>query len=387
MYQFMTKQEIEIAQITHLKMIHLYQLGSSDAIAVYYDNNKQMNLCSMDEGYPALLKKVLQLYAECTDKNSIIMDSNTQALFENTLMKEVPHTSFYHRIGKHYQNMESTFSPKFASECVLRETLTPLLKYYLKQLYHMWNVTVVFEEEPLGWHRNCVFKLQKKKETLLLPIRMTPTGDNEFCVTIGNFLQDLCKLTFEISYKENLLFIRFESEEFKLFGESRFEVTFEAISAYTTIWEAGQIVYHQKEPIEYLTNFERHQKQFLHLNIDFTNATICRLPWGGHIMIRQLKQTGETYQRTDYDTIFWEEYRSRISLHLYSHSLVENMKDGLRLRSDGAIMNQLYYGDKRREVETHFLPAGYYSGWDYKTYLENRYFYNELEDTNHGVIE
>lgn len=387
MYQFMTKQEIEIEQINHLKMIHLYQLGGSDAIAVYYDNNKQMNLCSMDKGYPALMKKVLQLYSECADKDSIIIDTNTRTLFEKTLTAEAFYTSFYHRIGKHYQNIESTFSPKFASECVLRETLTPMLKYYLSQLYHMWNINVVFEEESLGWHRNCVFKVQKNEEILLLPVRMTPTRDNEFCVTIGNFLQDLCKLTFEIMYEENQLFIRFESEEFKLFGESRFEIALGTVSGYTTIWEAGQPVYHQQEPVEYLTDFETHPKLLNNLNMDFTHATICKLPWGGHIIVRQLEQADENYKRTDYDTLFFEEYRSKLTLHLYSHSLVENMSDGLKLRTDGAIMNQLYYGDKRPEVETHFLSAGYYSGWDYKTYLENRYFYNELEDTNHGVIE
>ena len=85
-------------------------------------------------------------------------------------------------------------------------------------------------------------------------------------------------------------------------------------------------------------------------------------------------------KRTDKDIIYLEEYREKISLRQFSHSLVENPADGLKLRTDGAVLRKLYYGRTTKEVETLFLPVGYYSGWDYKEFLENKYFYSEMEE-------
>ena len=78
MYRFMSKEEIEIEQISDLKMLHLYQLGGSDALAVCYGNDKQINLCAMDTNYTLLMERALTLYSQCEDKDSIIIDENTK---------------------------------------------------------------------------------------------------------------------------------------------------------------------------------------------------------------------------------------------------------------------------------------------------------------------
>jgi hypothetical protein len=105
---------------------------------------------------------------------------------------------------------------------------------------------------------------------------------------------------------------------------------------------------------------------------DPKQAVVYKLPWGGIAICRALDASDTNHIRTDYDMIYVEEYGTKLALRQFSYSLIENKTDGLKLRTNGAIMRKLYYGDKHREVETLFLPAGYYSGWDYKKYLEKR---------------
>lgn len=387
MYRFMSEEEIEIRQMSDLKMIHLYKLGGSDAIAVHYSDNKQLNLCAMDTNYNLLMGRVLTLYSQCEDKDSILIEAAAKKLLDKAVERGSCHTSFFNRIGSRYLGKESFLSPKFASDGVIRETLLPMLKYYLHQLYHMWNMNIEFEEEPHGWHRKCIIKVRKGEETYILPIKMDfPTG-NECRVTIGNFFQNLCTIEFEISYREDRLYVLFESEPYKLLGESHFEISPHKINTYTTIRVDGQVVYHQEEPVELLPNNEDVLKPlsekhplFEDIDLDFTHAAIYKLPWGGFAISQCIETEDESYKRQDYNTIYIDGYKNKLVQRQYSYSLIENKFDGLKLRTDGAVMRKLYYGGTKKESETLFMPVGYYSGWDYKAYLEGKYFYHETEE-------
>lgn len=387
MYRFMSEEEIEIGQISDLKMIHLYQLGGSDALAVYYGNNKQINLCAMDANYNLLIQQVLTLYSQCEQKDSIIIDAPTRQLLNRAVDREDNHTSFFHRTGHRYKNKESLPHPAFASDGVLRETLLPMVKYYLHQLYHMWDTPMEFAKEPCGWNKNCVLKIRQGRETLILPIRMDFANKNSVKVIVGNFLQDLYTLSLEITYREDRIFVLFESEDIQLTGESHFELSSQKVNAYTSIRVGGQVVYHQTEPIEQLTAspdalqcVPDNSTIWEEAGIDFTKAALYKLPWGGLVLCNTLENADTQQKRSDFDTIYIERYGNKLALRQYSYSLIENLSDGLKLRTDGAHMRKLYYGTDKKCVETLFLPVGYYSGWDYKEYLRNRYFYDELEE-------
>lgn len=385
MYKFMNEEEIKIGQISDLKMLHLYQLGGCDALAVYYGTNEQINLCAMDPYYDLLMKKVLTLYSQCEDKNSIIADVSTRELLNKALERNNNHTSFFNRTRQKYLNMEGSSASKFASDGVMRESLIPMLKYYLKQLYHMWDMTVSFENEPYGWHRNCVLKVKISDETLVLPVKITFVNGNECKIIIGNFIHELNPIEFDISYREDKIYILLESKDIGLFGESHFAITAGKANAFTTIRVAGQVVYHQDEPLEIIPNSEDiklildRQKILTDIETDLTPAITYKLPWGGFVIFNTINTADEKLRRNDYDIIYIEEYRNKLALRQYSYSLIENITDGLKLRTDGVVMRKLYYGDRKQEVETYFMPAGYYSGWDYKEYLEGKFFYHEME--------
>ncbi len=391
MYRYMDQEEIDIRQMDSLKMLHLYQLGGSDAIAAYYGDNKQINLCAMDKNYNLLMERVLTLYSQCEDKNSIIVDGEAKALLEAAVARGDNHTTFFNRVGRRYKEMEALDAPRFAAEGVMRESMIPMLQYYLKQIYHLYSIDIDFERNTRGWHRNCVLRVKKGTDTLLLPVKMDFTDANAITAQIGNFLQDMCTIEFQITYSDNRQLIVFESKDMGLVGENRIEIDHDKVKSITTISVNGKTIYYMDEELLHMdigakgakfTNLPKHA------DIDVANSTIYQLPWGGYIVIRLVKNEDASTKRTDIDTIFIEGNDTKVAIRHYSYGLVENLKDGLKLRTDGAFMRKLYYGDKHGETETLFMPVGYYSGWDYKEYLENKYFYeNTSYDADNEDME
>jgi len=383
MYRHMDKEEIDIRQMDDLKMIHLYQLGGSDAIAAYYGDNQQINLCAMDKHYNLLMERVLTLYAQCEDKSSIIVDAQAKATLEAAVVRGDNYTNFFNRVGKRYKDMEAFDAPRFAAEGVLRETMVPMLQYYLKQIYHLYNIDVDFDRGTRGWHRSCVLKLKKGTDTLLLPVKMDFLEANTCTAQIGNFLQDMYTIEFQVTYTDNRQLIVFESKDIGLVGENRIEINNNKIKSITTISIYGKNVYYMDEELPHV-NIGAEGAQFTnlpkHADIDVANSTVYQLPWGGYIVIRLVNSVDANTKRTDVDTIFIEGNDTKVAIRHYSYGLVENLSDGLKLRTDGAFMRKLYYGDKHGERETLFLPVGYYSGWDYKEFLENKYFYENITD-------
>lgn len=390
MYRYMDQEEIDIRQMDNLKMLHLYQLGGSDAIAAYYGDNQQINLCAMDKHYNLLMERVLTLYSQCEDKNSIIVDGDAKALLEVAVARGDNYTTFFNRVGKRYKDMEALDAPRFAAEGVMRESMIPMLQYYLKQIYHLYSIDIDFERSTRGWHRSCVLKLKKGTDTLLLPVKMDFLEANTCTAQIGNFLQDMYTIEFQVTYADNRQLIVFESKDMGLVGEHRIDINDNKVKSVTTISVNGKTIYYMDEELPHIdigaegAEFKNLPK---HADIDVANSTVYQLPWGGYIVIRLVKNADAHTKRTDIDTIFIEGNDTKVAIRHYSYGLVENLKDGLKLRTDGAFMRKLYYGDKHGETETLFMPVGYYSGWDYKEFLENKYFYENTTNNTDNTEE
>lgn len=387
MYRIMSKEEIEIRQISDLKMLHLYQLNGSDAIAVYYGEQKQLNLCALDDHYNLLIEKVLSLYSECTDKDSIVIEETTKELLEQAISHDNHHTSFFNKIGKKYMNQEAFLCPRFISDGTIRDTMIPMIRYYLQQLYHMWNMDISFEQEPISWHRNGILKARKNNETFIMPLRLTIVNDNEYKISVGNFIHNYSAIEFHISYHEDQFIVYFESTKPEIFGESFFKWNQPQPKAYTTISIGKRIAYHQDEQLKELAYTDNNlqlafdKKTYLFdVNTDFTQINIFQFPWNSCVILCTNQTQNEHYHQTDFDTIYTNTYHSKLVLRHYSYSLVENKSDRLKLRTNGAVMRKIYYGDKHPEIETYFMPVGYYSSWDYREYLENKYFYHTTEE-------
>ena len=161
MYRFMDKEEIEIRQMDSLKMLHLYKLGGSDAIAAYYGDNQQINMCAMDKHYDLLMERVLTLYSQCEDKNSIIVDEAAKKLLEAATCRGENYTNFFNRVGRKYKELEGLEAPRFAADGAMRETMIPMLQYYIKELYNLWDVNVEFDIFDCNTYDSTILKFEE----------------------------------------------------------------------------------------------------------------------------------------------------------------------------------------------------------------------------------
>ena len=67
MLRYMNNRELAIAGIKSLRMVHFYQINKDNesipAVMAYYDKDKLINLCVLDEDYERLLIYTFYIYS------------------------------------------------------------------------------------------------------------------------------------------------------------------------------------------------------------------------------------------------------------------------------------------------------------------------------------
>lgn len=399
MYRIMDKQEIEINQIDNLKMIHIYDLATAGgavgqdnqkagagknhvpALAVYYGDNKQINLCVMDNNYNLLMERVLSLYSQCENKDLIIIDESTRKLLEFACQGVDHGVSSVARIGKKYMDMKAEQLSRFNTEGYIRKLILPMLKYYLSQLYGLWDMEIIFKDGESGWHGNVVLYASHKNNDLRFPVHISHVGLGKYNAVVGNFIEEKNIVIFEIVYKSQSLKVDIISEDYSLSGDSRYDFSLSTPACITNINVAGAMVYCNNEPVENVSSVQisdMYPQKFF--DLDITNAKLHRLPWGGYYSCAVNKSEDGSITQWDYDTGFYEKNNNSFFARQYSWSFIENINTGVSINTGGGLMERLIPDLTQGEMQTTFLPVGYYSGWDYKQKLENRYFYEDIKE-------
>ncbi len=399
MYRIMDKQEIEINQIDNLKMIHIYDLvtaggavgqdnqkaGAGEnhvpALAVYYGDNKQINLCVMDKHYNLLMERVLSLYSQCENKDLIIIDEPTRKLLDLACQGVDNGVTSVARIGKKYMDMKAEQLSKFNTEGAIRRIMLPMLKYYLRQLYGLWDMEIVFKDGESGWHGNVVLSANYKNKNFCFPVLISHVGLGMYNAVIGNFIEEKNTVKFEIVYTSQSLKVDIISEDYSLFGDSRYDFSLSTPACITNIKVDGAMVYCNDEPLGTVS-----AEEFDSINIKYSfeldkdKSKLYRLPWGGYYSCTVNKSVDGGISRWDYDTGFCEKNDKTLFARQYAWSFIENTGTKVSISSGGGLMERLIPDLDKGEMQTTFLPVGYYSGWDYKQKLENRYFYEEIKE-------
>ncbi len=399
MYRIMDKQEIEINQIDSLKMIHIYDLATAGgavgndnqkagagenhvpALAVYYGDNKQINLCMMDKHYNLLMEKVLSLYSQCENKNLIIIDEPTKKLLELACQGVDNGVTSVARTGKKYMDMKAEQLSRFNTEGYIRKLILPMLKYYLSKLYGLWDMEIIFKDGESGWHGNVVLYATHKNNDLCFPVHISHVGLGKYNAVVGNFIEEKNTVIFEIVYKSQSLKVDIISEDYSLSGDSRYDFSLSTPACITNINVAGAMVYCNNEPVENVSSVQisdMYPQKFF--DLDITNAKLHRLPWGGYYSCAVNKSEDGSITQWDYDTGFYEKNNNSFFARQYSWGFIENINTGVSINTGGGLMERLIPDLNKGEMQTTFLPVGYYSGWDYKQKLENRYFYEDIKE-------
>jgi len=390
MYRFMDEQEIQIRMIDRLKMIHIYDLAGTNndseaeknvsAMAVYYDDNQQINLCEMDKNYNILVNRVLELYSESNDRNSIIIDPETKEMLDFATEYGERVITDVGRVGKKYMDMESEPEPRFNCLGYVRKALMPMIQYLLKELYSLWDIELVFDNKVGGWLGRCIIKADKNGENVMFPINVDLYGMENVSVIISNFLEDKNQVKFDISYQQDTLNIYIESVDYELDGEIKFSVNENDALIKTCIRLCNRIVYYNEEKIQAVLDDDIiTQVNELLPDLISKNATVYQLPWKSYYLRRVEKNSCDTLNRYDYDTEYIDVNQHTLSIRKKAWSFIENKQNGINLKTGGAMYEHIVPDIKDGFVQTYFYPVGYYSGWNYKEKLENKYFYEDMK--------
>lgn len=399
MYRIMDKQEIEINQIDNLKMIHIYDLATAGgavgddnqkagtgknhvpALAVYYGDNKQINLCVMDNNYNLLMERVLSLYSQCENKDLIIIDEATRKLLDLACHGVDHGVSSVARIGKKYMDMKAEQLSRFNTEGYIRKLMLPMLKYYISQLYGLWDMEIIFKDGETGWHGNVVLCATHKNKDLCFPVHISHVGLGKYNAVVGNFVEEKNTVIFEIVYKSQSLKVDIISEDYCLSGDSRFDFSLSTSACITNIKVDGAMVYCSDESIGTVSaeEFEGINIKYI-FELDKDKSKLYRLPWGGYYSCTVNKSVDGSISQWDYDTGFCEKNDKSFFARQYAWSFIENISTNVSISSGGGMMERLIPDLDKGLMQTIFLPVGYYSGWDYKQKLENRFFYEEIKE-------
>lgn len=388
MYRIMDAEEIEINKIDNLKMIHIYDLSGSaigsenvTSLAVYYGDNKQKNLCAMDKHYNLLVERVLYLYSRLEDKSSIMMDETTKNMIDVAMGSEDDCILAVSKLGKRYLSWDGEEVPRVNNQTYIRLTTMPMIRYYLTEIYSMLEVPIEFKEDKLGWHGNVILEASSGDKDIIFPIRFDYDSVNSYSVHIGNFLKEKSVIVFDISYGERQLTVNFTSEDAGLLGQSSFIFDKTGGLSKTSISINDTLVYYQDTAIAEAKVED--VSSFVHmgvLELLSQNVRISRLPWNSYYMFGYTENVTKDICRTDYDTGYIDCNEDAVLVRQYGVSHIENKSTGLNIKTNGSMMERLMPDKKNAGIQTCFYPVGYYSSWDYKNNLENKYFYEELKE-------
>lgn len=312
MYRFMDKEEIEINQIDNLKMIHMYDLSGAEnvpALAVYYGDNKQINLCVMDKNYNLLVERILFIYSKCRDRNSIIMDEHTRKLIELACSSAEQGmesgAASGSRLGRKYMSMAAEQVTRFHTAGYIRIVMMPLVKYYLRELYSLWDMDIEFEDSISGWHGSGILRGRSSGQALIFPVRISFSETGRYQINVGNFLEESNIIVFDIKYSQESLVVYFDSEDYKLTGESRFEFNaYDAVCS-TMVRANNTPVYCNEERLKKVEpDIMLSRFKVTMLDMDVRRANIYALPWDAFYLYSADCMEGEGCRRTDYDTAY-----------------------------------------------------------------------------------
>lgn len=390
MYRHMEEMEIEIGRLSKLKMVHFYNLISHDdevgAIAVYDDEERQINLCALDKYYDTLLAKVVDRYREENDCAQIVMDEETRTMLDSMVQEEPASetATFWGNIpGATLQDLPE-IDPGSYSDCMV----IPLLRYFIRELHGLYNVPLVWKYLTPSWHGRGVLEAIAEEKDLHMPYRIRTRKDGEYDVVIGNFLGKTHRLNLRFLYEKMGMKVFFSCKPLGLDGFSSYTLSTDekTVTEKTGISVSGKAVYEHTEklkpllPAEKEALFTKSEKDGIvpFLARDRQRAEIVEYPWGQYLIWSSTQQEDENMQKQDVEISYLMVEDKYDILRKYTFSHLVGKKSKVEMDARYACGDIFVLKGKKARVQISFEDTGYGSSGSYKERFSGRYLIGEL---------
>lgn len=383
MFREMSETEMILRNIKNVKMIDIYELTGINedikkgcaAISVFYDVNKNINLCEMDDGFSLLEDWVFDLYRK--EKNKQNESSFNAILHDSIIMNE--RTRNFLKYGcrerdesylEEYYAEEPVEFPEVAYESKLSRRFLPLISYALKGLYTANGIKLKVSMEKAGWRGKGLIYGVVNKNKKMFAVEIIQMNYSEFDVKVSNFLQNGNVLNIKIINDNRRIVLRYSSEYHKIDGESIFslhengyfekhEFMRDGKKIFCDTWGKG------KGGAVKLTEEDRKLLPFRPAN----DIIMC-LPWGMRFCFQS--------ENTQNDNYVLEENKccQLYPMADYSESkcwsVIKNTDTGIRLNISYVFIFKMLLKDRRTQV--YFAPVGLNCTERFRNRLEGRCF-------------
>ena len=273
MVRHMNEITFKISSIKNLNMVNFYHLFDEEsglpAIVVYYDNSEVINLCAADEGYTALLEKVVEVYSREAKYNRIIADDHTKALLNGSI--HCAKEDYERLILNFSETKESVVSEKvFAWKMML-----PIVKYCIEGLYQIGDATVSWHLFNKDWYGKGTLTASVNKKTTQFRYNIQKINDRMYRVLVSGVLKQYNVLTIDIIHDSKGLTIAYKDSHFSYEGNISVDFSGETPKMTYTIKRAGQNLYRGENSCEPLDG----PPKTLGSNITLSDVT-----WKGFIL-------------------------------------------------------------------------------------------------------
>ncbi len=375
MFRVMSDMEITIAQISDLKMVHIYELTGLDvtkagegcsAIAVYYRESEKLNLNEYDPCFQDLFDKLLELYAATPNKEAISMDPVTREILEAGV-------GIMHDMGfAGFQKENGTLLPFFPYDSLLSKRFLPLAEYFLCAAYKVLDIDLMIIGREHGYRGASLLVASNKGEEKEYYVKIQKKDEKRTTIKITNFAKPGGLLTIEICMEWDSMSADYYSDDGEFEGKSIYLFGRDKMTEkHDMTFRDKKVFLEQAEKEMQKEQTNDYDKELFLIDVPVIGK--YSLPWG--IDYYSLwEQLGDSLD-ADVETcrlygIY--EYKEADFADIQSSIHIENETTNVKLSVNSVRVYRCRMQDGR--MQSYFVPMENHSMGRYKKELAGKYF-------------
>ncbi len=374
-FRQMSQEEMDIEGINDIKMIHIYDLtGASKpdgkygvtAVLINYADNKQLNYTENDHCFGFFISKIFEMYNNCGDKDSIIMDDTTRELME---AGKVPrHDSV---LSKFYDS-EKLDIPRLVNASTLSKRFGPLVEYLLVGLYKTMGTDALVIDRKNGWRGSGRLIIRVGAENRTVYYKVFEINENTFSVKLNGCLTENGDLTINIILYDDELSVSYRSDSTLIEGSSSFKFGKDALREMHQIQKDGKQIFYDVNIYENLFTADSKLEDEVPASLTgllpegMRPSTIYSLPMGlKYLLYDELDSSDSVEVQTFCGVFLWQE---AYCADIRGWSMIKSLQAGLTLKNE--VFRMLNLSDNREYIQSAFLTG---TGSRYKEELEGKF--------------
>lgn len=374
MFRAMSDMEITIAQISDLKMVHIYELTGLDvtktqegcsAIAVYYRESEKLNLNEYDPCFQLLFVKLLELYAAMPNKESVSMDPFTREILEAgaSITHDAGFSEFHKEDGK--------LIPLFPFDALLSKRFLPIAEYFLCAAYKVFDIDLMIVRREHGYRGASLIVASNKGEEKIFYVKTQKKDEKRTTIKITNFAKLNGLLTIDLCMEWDSIHIDYYSEDGEFEGTSIYHFgNDKMIEKHDMNFRDKKVFLDQAEREVQKEQIADYDRELFLVGTQVIGK--YSLPWrmDYYRVEENSEETGNSVEISYRYGIY--QYLEADYADIQSSIFIENKDAGVQLNVNSARVFR--YRMQDGSIQSYFVPMENHSMGRYKKELAGKYF-------------